>query len=125
MIFILIVTNLMVLLYVPYWWCMTQPIHMGMKFILLGEVAIFFMKFFSYHHVWHDLRKFIISANSVKEGKIKKKKRSSSAHDETPRLEEIDVRSRGNRFRAQVSDEDLGDTLGISQSDVEAVLTYP
>ena len=74
-VFSLIVLNMMHVLLYPVWYGFYFDIHPIMRALPLIVACIWFLKFMSYHHIWHDVRYHVALANSTqnsnKKGNVK------------------------------------------------------
>lgn len=102
--------------------------------LYLMVAAMFFLKFLSYHHVWHDVRHHVVLAN-----KIEKEKNESKTNEKTEEIskDKNDVKTKGDNkkkrggkipvFKANVTmpHDRLSNSLNIPQSLLDSVLKYP
>lgn len=77
--------------------------------------CIWFFKFLSYHHIWHDIRYNVIKANKFQD--IQKNKSKSTIDD---------IKTEKNhRRKTTISKDELGDKLDLPGNLVDEVLNYP
>lgn len=82
--------------------------------------CIWFFKFLSYHHIWHDVRYHVIKANKIQEiSKSNKKDGSDSEEIREIKTEKI------HRRKITISKSELGDKLDLPGDLVDEVLNYP
>lgn len=77
--------------------------------------CIWFFKFLSYHHIWHDIRYHVIKANKYQE---------AGKSDKGNGIEKIETQ-KSHRRKATIPKEELGDKLDLPGQMVDEVLNYP
>jgi hypothetical protein len=118
--FSLIFLNMIYVLVFPVYYIREYKLHpLGGCFYLMFA-CIWFFKFLSYHHIWHDVRYHVIKANKIQDAN-KSKKRTDSDSDEIQNIKTEKI----HRRKITISKADLGDKLNLPSDLVDEVLSYP
>jgi len=113
--FIIVFANMTYILTFPVLYIRWYSLNPLACSFYLMFACIWFFKFLSYHHIWHDVRYHVIKANKIQEVENSKSKSDVS-----------DIKTqKSHRKKASISKSELGDKLDLPGDLVDEVLKYP
>lgn len=112
-VFLIIILNLLYVLAFPVYYIQTTSLNPLASSFYLMFSCIWMLKFWSYHHIWHDVRYHVIKANKLNQMK-----------DTDMSFHQIKT-EKAHRGKISITKEKIGEQLDLPGNVVDEILKYP